>query len=95
MRLCAVLLVAGPATAMAAPAVAPIVALPLPAIAAPAAVPQHVTDFRPARARPVRASTAGSAPTLVGPMETTSIERGQGTLLRLPYPAATDRKSVV
>lgn len=98
IRLCGLLFVAGSATAMAAPTAAPITtpivavpmpAAPMPAIVPPVAKPQRVTDFQSARARPARPGTAGFAPTMVGPMETTSIERGQGTLLRLPHPAAT------
>jgi pilus assembly protein CpaC len=82
--LCALLLAGAPVASTAAT-----VSAPAPTIAVPAPEAPHVTDFRAGRSRPARVATGRFEPTLVAATETTSIERGQGALLRLPHPAAT------
>lgn len=85
-RLCALLLAAASSAGAAAPA-APVA--PMPDAAAAEAVPQPMAGARTRQFRAVSARAGRIEPAMVAAMEVTSIERGQGALLRLPHPAAT------
>ena len=63
--------------------------VPMPSVAAPVAAAPRVTSFGTRQTRAARVGAARFEPSMVTTTETTSIERGQGTLLRLPRAAAT------